>query len=558
MELGSFFHEIARLTESGFKPPQSKLNLVMIVGSNNKSNRCDKIRAFPDSQDELRTFTCLHSDLVVLDRTYRIYKTTRTNRRTGLCNRVKVVEVSCFLKGSMGNTSAIVFSGIAPHPPIMVPEVGRDAIAEVRGSIAAMAELTRRVIQSGAETVVIISPHAPLSPDAFVSYHSQPLHGNFANFRAPATTVEFPIDEELLTAIVNSAASANYEVPVLKDHDLDHGTAVPLYFLDRNGWQGRVVALGYSFLANEDHLKFGACIREAAESAGRTVAFIASRDLSHRLKPEAPAGYNPSAHLFDEQVVEALSRNTPQEIIGIDPNLRRAAGECGYRSILVALGLTQSLPAACEVLHYEAPFGVGYLVAQMTNVKAGSAGATDLVTVAEQTLVAENLPALARRAVETFVRDGRQISVPQNAAEILGARAACFVSIKTRTRDLRGCIGTIEPVKETLGEELIANAISAATRDPRFAPVHESELPNLKYSVDILSAPEPATVADLDPAIYGVIVEDESGLLRGLLLPDIAGVDTAEQQVNIAARKAGIAPGTPLKLSRFRVDRFRE
>ena len=458
----------------------------------------------------------------------------------------------------MGNASAIVFSGIAPHPPIMVPEVGRDAIAEVRGSIAAMAELTRRIIQSGAETVVIISPHAPLSADAFVSYHSQPLRGDFANFRAPATTIEFPLDDELLAAIVNAAAAQNYEVPTLEDAELDHGTAVPLYFIDRNGWQGRVVALGYSFLANEDHLKFGACIRMAAENVGRAVAFIASGDLSHRLKTEAPAGYNPSAHFFDEQVVDALARNTPGQIADIDPDLRRAAGECGYRSILVALGLTQTLPAACEVLHYEAPFGVGYLVAQLTNVKTGAVKKSDPVLVSDQTSIQESLPALARRAVETFVSSGKQIAVSLDAAEILGARAACFVSIKTREGDLRGCIGTIEPVKETLGEELVANAISAATLDPRFAPVEENELPNLKYSVDILAAPQPATFADLDPAVYGVIVEDESGLARGLLLPDIDGVDTAEQQVNIAARKAGIPPGTPLKLSRFRVDRFSE
>jgi len=210
------------------------------------------------------------------------------------------------------------------------------------------------------------------------------------------------------------------------------------------------------------------------------------------------------------------------------------------------------------VLHYEAPFGVGYLVAQLTNVKAVGATKSDSAVVSDQTSIQENLPALARRAVETFVRSGKQIAVSQNAAEVLGARAACFVSIKTREGDLRGCIGTIEPVKETLGEELIANAISAATRDPRFAPVVENELPNLKYSVDILAAAEPATFANLDPAVYGVIVEDEAGMFRGLLLPDIEGVDTTEQQVNIAARKAGIPLGTPLKLSRFRVDRFRE
>jgi AmmeMemoRadiSam system protein A/AmmeMemoRadiSam system protein B len=440
----------------------------------------------------------------------------------------------------------------------MVPEVGREAISQVRGSIDAMAELTRRIICSGAETIVIISPHAPLSPDAFVAYHSKPLHGDFANFRAAATTVEFPLDEELLAAIANAAAGESYEVPALANYDLDHGTAVPLYFLDRNGWRGRVVALGYSFLGNEDHLKFGECIRSAAESIGRPVAFVASGDLSHRLKPEAPAGYNPSAHFFDEQVVDALTRNTPSQIIDIDQDLRRAAGECGYRSMLVALGLAQTLPKACEVLHYEAPFGVGYLVAQMTNVKTGGVKEVHSGVVAAKTSAKENLPSLARRAVETFARTGKQIAVPQNAAEILGTRAACFVSIKTREGNLRGCIGTIEPLKETLGEELVANAISAATRDPRFAPVTENELPNLKYSVDIMAAPEPATFADLDPAVYGVIVEDESGSFRGLLLPDIDGVDTAEQQVNIAARKAGIAPGAPLKLSRFRVDRFRE
>jgi AmmeMemoRadiSam system protein A/AmmeMemoRadiSam system protein B len=440
----------------------------------------------------------------------------------------------------------------------MVPEVGRDSIAEVRGSIAAMAELTRRIIKSGAESVVIISPHAPLSPDAFVAYHSQRLHADFADFRAPGTTVEFPIDKELLDGIITAAARANYEVRSLEGHALDHGTAVPLYFLDRNGWQGRVVALGYSFLANEDHLKFGACIRAAAESVGRAVAFIASGDLSHRLKPEAPAGYNSSAYLFDDQVVAALARNTPGQISHIDPDLRRAAGECGYRSILVALGLTETLPAACEVLHYEAPFGVGYLVAQLTSSNESHVIDADSVNLREHPSLDEELPALARSAVETFIRNGKRLSVPQNAPALLGARAACFVSIKTRDGDLRGCIGTIEPTKETLGEELVANAISAATRDPRFGPVVESELPNLRYSVDILNAPEPATIADLDPAVYGVIVEDESGSLRGLLLPDIAGVDSVEQQVNIAARKAGIPPGAPLKLSRFRVDRFRE
>ena len=117
---------------------------------------------------------------------------------------------------------------------------------------------------------------------------------------------------------------------------------------------------------------------------------------------------------------------------------------------------------------------------------------------------------------------------------------------------MRGCVGTIEPAKDTLAEEIIWNAISAATRDPRFVPVRSDELPGVKYSVDVLSAPEPATVDDLEPAVYGLIVEDEAGLRRGLLLPNLAGVNSVAKQLEIASRKAGIAPDTPVKLFRFR------
>ena len=170
----------------------------------------------------------------------------------------------------------------------------------------------------------------------------------------------------------------------------------------------------------------------------------------------------------------------------------------------------------------------------------------------------DDLPGLARRAVEAFVREGDQLKAPGKLTGLLAERAPCFVSLKTSAGDLRGCIGTIEPWKDSLAEEIIFNAISAATRDPRFEPVKVEELDNLCYSVDVLFPAEPTVMAELNPQIYGVIVEDEKGDRRGLLLPDIPGVDTAEQQVDIAARKAGIRRGTPTKLSRFRVERFRE
>jgi AmmeMemoRadiSam system protein A/AmmeMemoRadiSam system protein B len=453
----------------------------------------------------------------------------------------------------------------------MVPEVGREAVVDVDTSIAAMAELTARVIRSGAETVILVSPHAPLNANAFVAYDGPQLHADFASFRAPGATVDVRLDDELLNEISRTAAEHDLATVRIKGHDLDHGTAVPLYFLQRNGWNGTVVALGYTFLSNEDHLRFGNCIRQAVDKLGRPAAFIASGDLSHRLKPEAPAGYNPQAHRFDQEVVDAIQSCATSRIVNLDPELRKMAGECGYRSMLVAIGVAQGLEHACEVISYEAPFGVGYLVAQLLAGSADGRGprrgspAGVLDPSAQRATRAQTpaapdteLPALARQVVETFVTRNEILAVPENPSDFLSQRAGCFVSIKTRAGELRGCIGTIDPVKNTLAEEVIFNAISAATRDPRFAPVRKDELSGLKYSVDVLSQPEPARLEDLDPRIYGVIVEDESGVRRGLLLPNLEGVDTAARQLEIASRKAGIPRDTKIKIWRFRSERHRE
>lgn len=440
----------------------------------------------------------------------------------------------------------------------MVPEVGRDAVAKVNDSIAAMAELTERLNASGAETVVIISPHAPLEAKSFVAYDGPQLYADFANFRAPGTTVHAGLDDELLNEITRAAAEQELIVMKIGGFDLDHGTAVPLYFLQHNGWQGKVVALGYSFLSNDDHLRFGRCIRRAIEKLARPVAFIASGDLSHRLTPDAPAGFNPNAHYFDEEIVDAIYRGHTRRIVEVDQEMRRLAGECGYRSILVALGVAEESAPSCEVISYEAPFGVGYLVAQLVAVRGTEPLPTGSADASSAAFRPNEIPALARLVIETFVATGKIIDPPESLSDLLGVRAGCFVSIKTVDGDLRGCIGTVEPVTNTLAEEIIANAVSAATRDPRFPPVKKPELPDLKYSVDVLSAPEPATLGELDPKIYGVIVEDEGGSHRGLLLPNLAGINSAAEQIEIASQKAGIKPNTNVKLFRFRSDRYSE
>lgn len=356
--------------------------------------------------------------------------------------------------------SSLVFVGIAPHPPIMVPEVGGSAIEEVRASIDAMKEITERIIATGAETIVLISPHAPLEARAFVAYHGPTLKGSFANFRAPEIEVEAKLDEDLLSAITRDALGRGYRIVSIDGRHLDHGTSVPLYFLQRNGFKGKVISLGYTFLSNQDHLRFGSCIRTAADSNGKPIALIASGDLSHRLMVNAPAGFNEVAHLFDEEVVGAIEDCAPERIVSIDPKLRSLAGECGFRSMLVAIGATGGLARNCEVLSYEAPFGVGYMVAQLAR-EVNKNNPSELIGAHLDSALSpeQDLPSLARLAVETFIRDGNYI---KSSSTELNVRTACFVSIKTLTGELRGCVGTIEPVKDSLAEELIANAINAA------------------------------------------------------------------------------------------------
>ncbi|NOZ26067.1 MAG: AmmeMemoRadiSam system protein A [Nitrospirae bacterium] len=165
------------------------------------------------------------------------------------------------------------------------------------------------------------------------------------------------------------------------------------------------------------------------------------------------------------------------------------------------------------------------------------------------------LVSLAKRAVEEYVRHGHVIDPPEDPTPQMREKAGVFVSLK-KDGQLRGCIGTFAPTTASVAEEIIKNAIAAATQDPRFAPVEEEELESITYSVDVLSEPEPVTdPKELDPKLYGVIVV--KGLQKGLLLPDLEGVDTVDEQLRIAKMKAGISPlDEECEIYRFRVKRY--
>jgi AmmeMemoRadiSam system protein A len=164
---------------------------------------------------------------------------------------------------------------------------------------------------------------------------------------------------------------------------------------------------------------------------------------------------------------------------------------------------------------------------------------------------------LARLTIEQYIREGEKPSPPVKPKGVLAYRAGAFVTLRTSTGQLRGCIGTIEPLQATVAEEIIQNAINAATRDPRFPPVEAYELAGMTYGVDVLSVPEVVSGPDdLDPSRYGVIIQTMDGTRRGLLLPRIETINTVEEQWQAVHLKAGIRPGTPVRAERFTVTRF--
>lgn len=459
---------------------------------------------------------------------------------------------------------------IAPHPPIMVREVGGSEADATIASVHALKTARDLLARFEPDTIVAMSPHAPGYRDAFDVTTAGRISGDLGQFRAPQVAIAPPGDPELAVAIIASANEAGIsavpreDVAYGLDPDLDHGVLVPMSFLDREG-RFPLVVLSLSYLPYDAHRRLGVVVREMAAKLGRRVAFVASGDCSHRLIPTAPAGYSPRAHLFDERLVELLSAGDFAGLATIDPKLVEEAGECGLRSFITLGGFLEGTGAASRVLSYEGPWGVGYLTAVFapaqvlsealgaddgperthltppTGSKGGSKGSDESAIVA-----------LARRTIESYVRDGHMPDSPVLDDPALPARAGAFVSIHERGA-LRGCIGTICATQPTLAEEVAHNAIEAATRDPRFPAITPAELDDLEIKVDVLHDAEVCGLGDLDVKDYGVIVSCD--WRRGLLLPDLEGVDTVEEQVDIARRKAGIAPGEKAQLERFKVDR---
>ena len=453
---------------------------------------------------------------------------------------------------------------LTPHPPVLLPEVGNGQEQKIAATGRAFCAAARQVARWNPDVLIVASPHTILYGDYFHLSPGAAAAGTMASFGAPQLHTEATYDTPLREEIIRCAVQMGLKAGTLGERDpaLDHGVLIPLYFLRRAGVRCPIVRIGLSGFSALDHYRLGQCVAKAVDTLGRRAVFVASGDLSHKLKKDGPYGFAPEGPVFDDAVTKTMASGNFLEFLTMDPALCERAAECGLRSFQMMAGALDGLAVKPQLLSHEDTFGVGYAVAlfEVTGEDPGRCYA-DACAAAQRDRIAARRAGedpwvrLARLSLETYVRQGQTLqTLPENLpAELTEQAAGAFVSLHKEGR-LRGCIGTIFPTEKNLAQEILQNAVSAGTRDPRFPPVQADELDTLEYSVDVMGRPEPVdSPLQLDPKQYGVIVS--CGARRGLLLPDLDGVDTVEEQLKIARRKGGIGAGEPYAVQRFKVVR---
>ena len=477
---------------------------------------------------------------------------------------------------------SLVGAFMVPHPPMIMSEVGRGDEKSIQTTINSYTKVAKTIAELKPELIIITSPHAAMYSDYFAVSPGATAHGDMSMFNAPQVSFDENYDEEFTTELNKLcserkfAAGTEGEKPKYKS--IDHATMVPLYFINKEypAKNYKLVRIGLSGQSFKKHYELGMMINEVIEKLNRRTVFVASGDLSHVLKKDGPYGFKPEGPVYDKQIMQVMGSADFEKLLEFDYDFIEEAAQCGHRSFIIMAGSLDRTKVEVQKLSYEPTTGVGYGVCMyFPKDKDSSRNFLDQYTEKEKEKMAEikskedEYVQLARATIEEYVRynkepivrggcvicDEEHFQGEHLSKEILGRKAGTFVSLK-KDGALRGCIGTICATRPTVAEEIIHNAISASTQDPRFPPVTAEELSSLVYSVDVLGPTECiSSPKELDPKKYGVIVS--KGYRRGLLLPNLEGVDTVEQQLEIACKKGDIEMEENPDLERFEVVRHK-
>lgn len=456
---------------------------------------------------------------------------------------------------------SIVGAFMVPHPPLIVPEVGKGGEQQIKKTSDAYKEVARQIKELKPDTIIISSPHSIMYADYIHISPGKNATGSFDTFGAPNVTFEETYDDELVTEIENICNEKNFPAGTFgeKNPELDHGTMVPLYFIEQEYKDFKLIRLGISNLPLVEHYRMGQIIKEAVEKLDRRVVYVASGDLSHKLQEYGPYGFIEEGPIYDKRIMNTCSNAKFNELLEYDEEFLDKAAECGHRSFVIMAGTLDGLNIESKELNHEDVTGVGYGICTFYPKEENKDRLFRdkyLEKIKKEMNTNDEYINLARETINTYIKENKKITIPENTKqELLDKKAGVFVSIH-KFGKLRGCIGTIVPTTSCIAAEIIDNAISASTKDPRFEPITEEELPYLEINIDELGEIEDIeSKEELDVKKYGVIVS--SGFKRGLLLPDLDGVDTIDEQISIARAKGGISPTDDIKLQRFEVIRHK-
>lgn len=437
----------------------------------------------------------------------------------------------------------IIAGFFVPHPPILVPEVGRGEERKLLDTLHAYQNIATQIDALNPDTIILSSPHVPAYRDQFLVSKASLLSGSLAQFGAPNVRIQVETDTEMVQTIVSLMTEKDMLNRIQKTDNnlLDHGTMVPLYFIHNEHSKWKIVVLSTTTLSMENHYQMGQMIAQAVSSKKRIV-WVSSGDLSHTLKADGPYGLSKEGPEFDTTFITSVETGQFQPLFELSSSFVNQAAVCGLGSFGMMLGALDGYQLNRTLLSYEGPFGVGYAVVSLLPQTLQIKTESDHVT-------------LAKEALAYYIKTHRILRIPTSLPDdMIYHKHGVFVSIHKHGR-LRGCIGTIAPTTSCVAEEIIHNAIHAGTRDYRFTPITEKELDDLEISVDVLYPPETIDSIDqLDVVRYGVIIRN--GHKSGLLLPNLEGITSVEEQVDIARRKAGIQPNEPYQLQRFEVVRY--
>jgi AmmeMemoRadiSam system protein B len=254
----------------------------------------------------------------------------------------------------------IAFACLVPHPPILIPEIGKKNTERLKKTIDSYNKLALELKESKATTVLIISPHGETLDDSMLINQNITYKADFSEFGYMGAQQKWDANMGLAQKI-KSACTEKNNLRFYTNDSIDHGTAIPLLMLTKNITGLKIIPLSYSNLRNIEHYNFGKNIAPILHKAKEKIAIIASGDLSHCLNKEAPAKYSPRGAKFDNKIKELLKNKKNAEILDLPADLIKDAAECGLRSILILLGILSTIDYEAKALSYEAPFGVGYL-----------------------------------------------------------------------------------------------------------------------------------------------------------------------------------------------------